>query len=246
MSRKLRQDLHTLAGAYALNALRDEELRRFEQHLLHCDACVQEVRGMTETTALLGSAAARTPPPEMRAAVLDEVARTRQLAPAPPQPFVVTRSRWWQRGLVVVLAACLAALIALGAVVVDQRREISELRSEEQQIAAVMSAPDAEYVSAEPSEGVSVTAVASESMGSLVFTGQGLSQLDDQDYQVWLAAPDGSVRSAGLLTVGADGAVEPLLAEQLADAQTLAVTIEPAGGSPQPTSDPMMSMSIES
>lgn len=244
MSRSLRQDLHTLAGAYALNALPEKELRRFEFHLARCESCVQEVRGLSETTALLGAAAARTPPAGMRRRVLDEAAHTRQLAPA-PVPLPLPRNRWVPWGLGLALAACLVVALVLGGVVAEQRRQIEELRSGERQIAAVLAAPDAAYTSAEPGEGISVTVVASESVGQLVFSAHGLEQLHDEDYQLWLTHEDGSVSSAGLLAVGADGVVEPLLAPAPADAEGVAVTVEPAGGSDTPTADPMMAMPID-
>ncbi|QBI53091.1 anti-sigma factor [Streptomonospora litoralis] len=246
MTSRLRQDLHTLAGAYALNALPEDERRRFEEHLARCDACVQEVRGMTETTTLLGSAAARTPPEGLRQRVLDEVARTRQLPPQGETPPAPQTSRWLRWGGGLALAACLAAVLALGGVAFMQQRQIGELQQNQRQIAAVLSAPDAEVSSAEPAEGVSVTAVSSQSRGDLVFSAQGLERLEQQDYQLWLADSEGSVRSAGLLQVAPDGAVRPVLAGDIGDTQAIAVTVEPEGGSEQPTSEPMMQMPLQS
>ncbi len=51
-------DLHTLAGAYALDVLTDDERRRFEGHLTACDDCRMEVDGLQATAALLGAVAA--------------------------------------------------------------------------------------------------------------------------------------------------------------------------------------------
>ena len=39
-------ELHTLAGAYALDAVSDADRARFEQHLARCAECVQEIRGL--------------------------------------------------------------------------------------------------------------------------------------------------------------------------------------------------------
>ncbi|WP_184584161.1 anti-sigma factor [Lipingzhangella halophila] len=72
----------------------------------------------------------------------------------------------------------------------------------------------------------------------------GLDPLSKQDYQLWLAEPDGSVRSAGLLQVAPDGEVRPLLAADIGNTEGIAVTVEPEGGSAQPTSDPMMQMPL--
>ncbi|MFL1378210.1 MULTISPECIES: anti-sigma factor [unclassified Nocardiopsis] len=244
MSRRLRQDPHTLSGAYALNALTPEESVRFEDHLARCDSCVQEVRGFTETTALLGEAARTTPPPELRARVLAEVARTRQLAP-PPARLAEPGRRWWTRGSTWAIAACLAVAVALGAVAWDQAQRVRVLQENERQVAAVLSDPDAEYTAAEPMEGVFVAAVYSEAHGSLVFSGHGLEPLEDGDYQLWFTRADGSVYSAGVLPVDDRGVVAPIpAAAQGADTEGVAVTVEPLGGSEQPTSEPIMAMPI--
>ena len=69
---------------------------------------------------------------------------------------------------------------------------------------------------------------------------QGLNPLpSDQTYQAWLIATGAPV-SAGLLSVGSDGlAIEPGIAP-LAGAQTVALTVENAGGASAPTSDPIV------
>ncbi|WP_077692435.1 MULTISPECIES: anti-sigma factor [Nocardiopsis] len=246
MRRRLNQDPHILSGAYALGALPPGESVRFEDHLADCDSCVQEIRGFNETAALLGSAAATTPPSDLRGRVLEEVARTRQLAPA-PERLPAARESLWTRGLGLVLAACLAVVVALGVVVLDQVRQVRELRENERQIAAVLSAPDADHVSAEPVEGVSVTVVHSERAGRLVFSAHGLEQLEGEDYQLWLTRDDGSVYSAGVLAVDESGLVLPVLADPEDEAtEGVAVTVEPEGGSEQPTSDPLVAVPFES
>ena len=80
--RVLRDELHLLTGAYVVDALTGEELAEFERHLYRCAACTEEVRGLRETTAALGMAAAVAPPPEMRPRVLAAATRMRQLPPS--------------------------------------------------------------------------------------------------------------------------------------------------------------------
>lgn len=236
------QDLHTLAGPYALNALSGAELRRFEEHLAHCDSCRSEVRGLTETTALLGAAAARTPPPGLRRRVLEQVARTRQLAPdTGSAPRGLLRRRGWS----LALAACLVLILGLGGVVAEQQRRLDEMRDAEHEIAAVLTAPDAVRIQTEPAEGMSVTVVASDSMDRVVFSARGMERMDDGDYQLWLTEDDGTMHSVGVLSVAPDGMVGPVLTESMADAAEVAVTIEPTGGSERPTADPMLAMPIE-
>jgi anti-sigma-K factor RskA len=70
----LRRDPHALAGAFALDALDGEERARFERHLASCTTCPDEVRGFAATAAVLGLAAAVTPPPALKGRVLADVA----------------------------------------------------------------------------------------------------------------------------------------------------------------------------
>ncbi len=74
-------DLHTLAGAYAMDAVDDADRAAFEQHLAACAECRSEIRGMREATARLAEAAAVPPRTELRAATLRAAARIRQLPP---------------------------------------------------------------------------------------------------------------------------------------------------------------------
>ncbi|MEV5410480.1 anti-sigma factor [Thermopolyspora sp. NPDC052614] len=80
----MNDDLHTLSGAYALNALPEQQQRLFEEHMARCEACLIEVRGLRETAARLGLAAAEEPPPGLRARVLARIAEVRQEPPIVP------------------------------------------------------------------------------------------------------------------------------------------------------------------
>ncbi|MDI3409527.1 anti-sigma factor, partial [Streptomyces cavernicola] len=145
-------DLHTLTGAYAMDALSDAERADFERHLAGCEACAQETAELTATTARLGLAVSVRPRPELRDEVLRRITTVRQETPreagaATSVPRAAARrmilSRW-------ALAACVAAAAAFGGVAVwqhqraedalDQARQV-EQRAEE--AAAVLAAPDA-------------------------------------------------------------------------------------------------------
>ena len=64
------RDGHTLAGAYALDAISDRDRDRFERHLAGCAECAQEIAGLREATALLGAAAAEPLPAGLKERVL--------------------------------------------------------------------------------------------------------------------------------------------------------------------------------
>ncbi len=85
-------ELHTLTGAYVLDALEtDEEREAFERHLAQCAPCAHEVRELSETTARLGLAVAAPIDPALRAEVLRRIVDVRQFPP-PPGPSAGRRA----------------------------------------------------------------------------------------------------------------------------------------------------------
>jgi hypothetical protein len=231
-------DAHTLVGAYALDALSEIERAAFARHLAGCEACSAEVAGLTETAARLAVLDAQAPPPRLKEAVLAEVFRTRQLSAAPAASSVRSvpaRTRW--------LAAVAAAVVGLagisGAWLVQERRLAGErdraaaLLAQQQQINAVLTAPDAQVRTGSVTGGGRVSVVVAPSRGDGVVVLSGLRQPGpDRAYQLWLIA-EGVPTSAGVLAAGArDGT---LLLDDIGRADTLGVTQEPAGGSAAPT-----------
>jgi len=78
-------DIHSLSGAYAVDALDDTERADFERHLAECPECRAEVASLRETAAGLSALTQTTPPASMRDAVLAGVRTVRPLPPLPPQ-----------------------------------------------------------------------------------------------------------------------------------------------------------------
>ena len=81
-------DLHTLSGAYAVDALSAEEAEEFETHLDACQACRDEVRELQEAAARMGASEALVPPPALKARMLAAADQQPQLPPK-----VIPRSR---------------------------------------------------------------------------------------------------------------------------------------------------------
>ena len=69
---------HTWAPLYAVDALEPDERARFEDHVVGCRSCQEELRRFGATTAALARAAATEPPPQLRANVLQAIHRTEQ------------------------------------------------------------------------------------------------------------------------------------------------------------------------
>ncbi|MFJ7084451.1 anti-sigma factor domain-containing protein [Streptomyces griseus] len=242
-------ELHTLTGAYALHALPDSERREFERHLTDCEACAQEVRELSATAARLGLAVAETPPRDLRARVLREITTVRQETPATHGRRERTggggrAKRWYAYAL----AACVAAAAAFGGVAVwqnrlaqDARQEANQAQRQNEQLAQVLSAPDAKTSSGELTGGARGTVVVSQSRNRAVFLASGMERPPSgKVYQLWFN-DEGTMRSAGLMDPAAsDDAV--LLDGPVDRASGMGITVEPAGGSAEPTSSPVALM----
>jgi anti-sigma-K factor RskA len=226
-------DLHQLIGPYALDALEADDRSRFESHLALCEQCRVELAGFMATAARLGEAEAVAPPPELRERLLTMAASTSQERP------VVTalsqRSRVRRYAPRIALAAAVAAaVVGIGGFVAERERA-EDLRAERSLVVAVMTAEDSTMTVDEASGGGSVRVIASKSHNAAVVLGESLPTLDDsQTYQVW-HMEDGKPTSVGLLGHGPG----MLYAKGANAADAYAITVEPKGGSPQPTSDPI-------
>lgn len=228
-------DPHLLSGAYALDALDEEERRAFEQHLDECPDCAEEVRGFADTAARLGDAASVAVPDHLRAAVLDQVRRTPQERPA-----VVPMRR--RRRLAGSLAAAAVAAAVLGGITVyavDQHQEAEQLRVQQSEVSRVLAAPDAELATTAVRGGGTVKVVVSADADRAVMVLADLPELgDDRDYQMWTQVGDEMV-SAGVVPRDEQGAVGTHVMKDVADVSAVALTVEPAGGSDGPSSDPI-------
>jgi anti-sigma-K factor RskA len=255
------RDAHTLAGAYAMDAISERDRARFEQHLAGCQECTQEIASLREATARLGAASAVTPPAGLKERVLAAAAMTRQQPPAAAEPDVparagaMVRTGAWLRSLawpgrLAVAAAAVAAVAVLAIAVVfgvsngSIRQQLNQAQASSQQIAAVLTAHDAHMMTGPVAGGGTATIVMSHSRDALVFTAAGLRALPaSRGYELWLIGPAGS-RSVGMLAVRSHGMTGPLIASGLRRGDHLALTDEPAGGSIQPTAPMMLDVAL--
>jgi hypothetical protein len=243
-------DLHTLAGAYAMDAVGDADRARFEQHLAGCAPCREEIRGLREATARLALATAVQPRADLRDTTLRAAARTRQLPPAVSVIGPVKSPRRRLAGplprLALTAACALAAVVVVLATMMhgtQHRLDQAQLRSHA--IAAVLTASDVTMLTAQVSTGGSATVLMSHQRHALVFSAQGLAALPAaQRYELWLMGPAGS-RAAGLLPASGR-MIGPVVVSGLGPGDKVGVTIEPAAGSRKPTSPPIVLLGLAS
>jgi anti-sigma-K factor RskA len=238
-----RSDPHTLAGAYALDALGGTDRTRFERHLSACPACSQETSGLRETTARLAASTAARAPDGLRDRVLAAAARTRQHPPAVAQLKSAWPGRRWGMAI-----ACgvLAVALAFGGIAFSAQQQLSQDQARARAIAAVLNAPDATMMTADASPRGKATVVMSHQARALVFTAARLPVLPSSErYELWLVGSTGA-RSAGMLPVPHAGMTAPVIVSGLRTGDKVALTVEPAAGARKPTSPVIIMLPLPS
>jgi anti-sigma factor RsiW len=257
-------EIAELLGAYALDAVDDDERAAVEAHLEVCPRCRAEVEEHTEVAGLLAQGGGpapegvwgriadslEEPPPELRLAPVARAAEAPPTADRAPGPGVAPGAgadvvrlddrRRWPRRLAAVAAVAAAVLVAvLGLEVRDQADRIDELQvalddPARAALDAALVQPDTRRVELAVADGTATIE------GAVTADGVGYLRAD--------ALPDlgegrtyqlwglGGDAPVSLGTIGADPAVVTFRAEGW---EQFAVSAEDAGGSVAPTSDPV-------
>lgn len=276
-------DIHALSGAYAVDALGDDERRRFEAHLAACTSCTTEVDSLREAAARLSATTATAPPERLRASVLDAITRVRPLPPlstadpsptprpdaaeppatapeqdtATPAPVVELGEarRRRLRGVALVAAAAVVVAVGIGVGITrfdddtnEQGDPSSQVADETQEtIEAVLAAKDVR--TAQPAAGAALPAGTSasvhwsEDVGRAVIVTANMPAAEPGTvYELWFEHDELMV-PAGIMPRDGDTF---LLEGDLQGASGIGITVEPEGGSPEPTSAPLALFPLES
>lgn len=261
--------MHSLTGAYALDALDDTEHAGMLKHLADCADCRFEVESFHQTLATFASLSEQPPPLRMRAEVLASIKTVRPLPPlvensqaisadeaGPPpspaaQPVVagarhrntVIDARHRFRRTIAATAAVAAALIAIAIVVwpTTSSSKPAKVTATEQ----VRRAPDAKSVSLKLAGGASATVVISRSLGKAVLvTDEMPTPPAGEVYQMWYLGANNTYTSAGLMSPSPSQSIA--LKGDATNSIAVGITLEPSGGSPSPTGSPIATFSLPS
>jgi len=215
-------DPHSLVAPYALNALDDEECRAFEQHLAVCERCRNELAGLKETASSLAyGAVGPAPPPELRERILTQARSERETVTSLPQR---RRQRSWTAPLAA--AAAIAASVALGLGVWTATRP-----GNTNPFTDVVSQAGSRVI---PMGDQGALAVARDGEAAIVLRVPRAPS--GKTYQAWVIRDNG-ITSAGLFGGGGDASVVKL-SRPVPRGSVIGVTVEKAGGAPQPTQQP--------
>lgn len=230
-------ELNVLAGAYALDALDPAERTLFEEHLETCDECAEEVRGMRNAAAELSRTTEVAPPLQLRADVLSAISQVRPLAPVVDNVIALHRARAARSVWQVMAAACaLIAILAGGWGLSEQRAAHRASNAQLSTVSALLKAPDVKAITTTFSQG-SGTVVYSADEGKMVLIGRDMPALNSaKTYQLWMLPTSGNPISAGIFKPDSAGNVEFPVSGDLKGIPRLGISVEPKGGSAQPTS----------
>lgn len=250
------ESLHALSGAYAVDALDEAERSAFEQHLVRCEDCRDEVASLREATALMADDAAVTAPDSLRQSVLSGIRTIRPLPPQTGQPtqpeptqpapepeesapaatnVVAMRPR--RRRFATLLTAA-AAILAIAGGVAWQPWQDENTTTQLSAADRVLSAPDARKVSIDFEDGSSATVVRSlAERRAVILTRDMAAPPPGKAFEIWLQDDSGKMLPAGLMKTAGDHKV--LLEGDATEATGVGITVEPASGSEQPTTKPI-------
>lgn len=225
-------------SAYALGALDAEETAALQAHLQTCDSCRAELADYQRVSAeLLSALSPQAPRPALK----------RTLAARLPSAKKAARPRWqlhWSLGqfatataLTLLLGMNLFSILQVRALQ-SQQAILTRQLAMEQTALAMIASPGAYTL---PVNGGEVTGslIVNREKNSGILILANLPELGrDKAYQIWLIQPDDGRVSAGTFDVNQAGSITIALLDSRDPLQAytgIGVTVEPAGGSDQPT-----------
>jgi anti-sigma-K factor RskA len=244
---------------YALGALEGDENVLIESHVASCADCTRKLAEARGRVALLAlSVPLAAPSPGLKVRLMKQVRDSAQAETLIAVPLTVPQEseqsggffgRWW----VAVLAPAAVALAVASIFLWTENRRLDQqlagLRTDMQQqreqlrqaheIADLITARDTITVALSPQPGVpkgTGHVMYNAKMGMLMYDGELASAPADKAYQLWLVPAEGNPISAGVFhpVTGETTHFMMKLPEGVTP-KAFAVTLEPAGGQPQPT-----------
>jgi len=241
---------------YALGALEGDEKRAIESHVAACSGCAQKLAEARGRIALLAFAApAATPSPDVKARLMSQIragkrgeARVSTVSGG-SEPARGFFGRWWAGVLVPVGVALAIAALALwienrrldqqlAALHADMQQQQHQLQ-EAREIADLITARETIIVHLAAQPGMpkgTAHVMYNAKTGMLMYEGQLDRNPGDKAYQLWLVPEHGAPISAGVFNASATQTDHFMMKLPPGIApKAFAVTLEPAGGRPEPT-----------
>ena len=251
-----------LAYGYALGILDADEQREVERLRAGLDPRALDefevlVRQTRETLAAVGSATVATPSPGLRQRVLDSVAMDgaarldgagslddRSFDGVEAQPISLSERREKKAARWKVAGASIAAAVALlagGVFIGHQFTGASSTSTADQVVAAA----DVRAANFPVAAGGNATAVFSKDKDAAILFLDGVAPPKTGSvYQMWFIEGTNAPVSAGIIDAAQVTPGSSTVVRGLGNAGTLALSVEPSGGSPQPTTSPFVALDL--
>ncbi len=226
---EVHDNIQSVIGAYAMGAVPEDEIPSIRAHILTCDECFEEAESYAEALAVLAESVEPAAISDGFAdRVLAEAVGDRDSVVEKPRRFAFA----WPGALRTGLAVAMVALVGVSASYI---RSIDKQREYQRIVTALVNDPGA--LALQGAGGASGL-IASTQEGS-IFVALDLGEAPEgRDYQLWLMQDGVPVPD-----VTFDVSDEIVVVESdrsLSEYDGAAVTVEPEGGSEQPTTDPVL------
>jgi anti-sigma-K factor RskA len=217
------EEVEEVLVAFAMNRLDREEDAAVAAHLRECRLHDAELSELRIVVSALPYIADETPPPDrLRAGLLEAFDREAGVAASPDKPAAAGSplQRLWRAPQLGYALAAALAIVALGlfawnlSLQGDDDLVVTSIRQGDLDLRVLYLADD----------GIAVLDLSMPPLSA------------DRTYQAWKITEDGRAVSLGVVRNQGTFAFE----SDLSDAAAIAISVEPSGGSPQPTSDPIV------
>lgn len=220
--------------AYALGVADEPERARIREHLdRNCTECAQGVASaMATVTAMSGAVRLVDPPKQLRRRVSALVEPRMVKGTAAPQAHSWTSYLPWAVTAIVSLALILVAA--------PSRRPASDLAKFEAAVAIVNDPATRDITFGEAGKPSRGRVFFSPSRG-VVFIGADMPKLDaGRTFELWIVPSTGKPVAGGTFTAREDASAVYVRPVPSTGTTALSVSVEPAGGSEQPTTTPFI------
>ena len=231
-----------LKDAYVLDALTEDERREFEEHLAthpERQAEVDELGAIAGLLALYPQE--HEPSPELRQKIMGVVeaeATEPEVERRPASGWLGNLLAWRE----VALAAAAVLLVGLISWNVVLQSDVQDLQG---QVRNAQESRESRTIALEgtgAAEQARVELISTRDQKAVLMAENMPPVPEDKVMEIWVIRDD-VPEPSGLFEPGPD-AVAAVVKVPLQGADAIAVTVEPEGGSPQPTTDPMLSAKL--
>ena len=234
-----RERFEDLRDAYVLGALPEEERLEFERHLAAHQDLQAEVEDLGAVAGLLAlSPREQEPPPELRRRIMEVV----EAEAAPPE----TSRRSWLAGLWeavglrdLALAAAAVLVVGLFSWSMLLQGEVRDLQGRVQSLQSQPQGPQMIALGGAGTKQGARAELVTLNGDRAVLVAENMPPVPEgKTYQIWVIKGD-TPQPSGLFDPRGES-VAAVVENPVEGADAVAVTIEPEGGSKEPTTDPML------